>query len=236
MEIRLEPNSAIALGGHATLLPDSYPESGNDMRFRLTYEGQLLGASKSDTRAKHKHEIRRVFHRQLKRLWDIVPHLAEVKQPLKGLPIFQHGVPDNQHEVIQSLANRFKCGDFRLVPLVRSELQLTCELDILFLRPDAPGAVLASGDIDNRLKTLFDALRIPGQDSQEVAGCTPQDGEDPLFCLLQDDKLITRVSLETDTLLQPTDNQLVIYPNDARLVISVTVRPANILIGNLNYV
>src|SRR3990170_447020 len=45
------------------------------MEFRLTYEGQLLGASRSNTRAEHKHEIRKVFHRQLRQLWTISPHL-----------------------------------------------------------------------------------------------------------------------------------------------------------------
>jgi hypothetical protein len=34
-------------------------------------------------------------------------------------------------------------------------------LNILFLRADIPGKVVQSGDIDNRLKTLFDALRMP---------------------------------------------------------------------------
>ena len=43
--------------------PDYRPEDG-DMEFRLTYEGVLMGASKSSTRAKHKHEIRCVFHAQ----------------------------------------------------------------------------------------------------------------------------------------------------------------------------
>jgi hypothetical protein len=35
------------------------------MEFRLTYEGLLLGASRNNTRASHKHEIRRVLHHQL---------------------------------------------------------------------------------------------------------------------------------------------------------------------------
>lgn len=38
------------------------------MEFRLIYDGQLLGASRNNTRSEHKHDIRRVFHAQLKRL------------------------------------------------------------------------------------------------------------------------------------------------------------------------
>jgi hypothetical protein len=40
-------------------------------------------------------------------------------------------------------------------------------LKITLLRPEEPGAIiLQSGDIDNRLKTLFDALSVPAQPNQ----------------------------------------------------------------------
>ena len=51
------------------------------MEFRLTYQGELFSSqptdtqSKVDRRAGHKHSIRRVFHKQLKRLWEITPFL-----------------------------------------------------------------------------------------------------------------------------------------------------------------
>lgn len=32
-------------------------------------------------------------------------------------------------------------------------------------------------------------------------GDEPQDGEDPFFCLLKDDALVTRLAVDTDTLL-----------------------------------
>jgi hypothetical protein len=38
-------------------------------------------------------------------------------------------------------------------------LNLLCTLDILFLHPDKPGN-LWTGDVDNRIKALFDSLRI----------------------------------------------------------------------------
>jgi hypothetical protein len=49
--------------------PD-YPAEDATMRFHLTYEGLLYGSSTKSPRAKHKQEIRKVFHRQLKRLWE----------------------------------------------------------------------------------------------------------------------------------------------------------------------
>jgi hypothetical protein len=47
------------------------------MEFRLTYEGKLMGASRNNMRASHKHELRRVFHKQLLRLWQIQPYLKD---------------------------------------------------------------------------------------------------------------------------------------------------------------
>jgi 1,2-phenylacetyl-CoA epoxidase catalytic subunit len=55
------------------------------MIFRLTYEGILLGASRQDTRARHKHEIRRKFHPQLRQLWQAT-HLKEMPEFTASFP------------------------------------------------------------------------------------------------------------------------------------------------------
>jgi hypothetical protein len=53
-----------------------------------------------------------------------------------------------------------------------------CSLQILFLRHDPPGSVIHAGDLDNRVKTLIDALRMPN-DAMELAGNEkPSEGED----------------------------------------------------------
>ena len=46
-------------------------------------------------------------------------------------------------------------------PLVRESFALKCGLDILFLRQESPGKVYQGGDLDNRIKTLLDALSVP---------------------------------------------------------------------------
>src|ERR1700722_18175065 len=48
----------------------------HSVQFRLTYEGILKGASRTDTRAMHKHSIRRAFHPQLHELWTTLPVLS----------------------------------------------------------------------------------------------------------------------------------------------------------------
>ena len=202
------------------------------MEFRLTYEGLLLGASRTDTRASHKHQIRRVFHPQLKRLWEITPHLSSASDPLPQLEILVNGERSGSPRKSrrEELADKFAYNDFRFIPLVTQDLSLICGIDILFLRPDYPGSIVSSGDIDNRLKTLFDALRIP-QKGQLGYQAAPTDDEKPFYVLLEDDKLITRLSVETDTLLQPTGERP--NRNDARLVITVKLRPAELSWKNI---
>jgi hypothetical protein len=63
---------------------------------------------------------------------------------------------------------------------VCSQLRLVARLSIVMLRPEPPGSIItAGGDIDNRLKTLFDALRMPKVISEIPNGDAPQIGETP---------------------------------------------------------
>lgn len=76
--------------------------------------------------------------------------------------------------------------------------------------------VLQGGDVDNRIKTLFDALRMPDAD---VADNYPQ-SFDPLYCLLESDTLISGFDVDTGRLLMPQT----VRANEVHLVIEVTVR------------
>jgi hypothetical protein len=108
----------------------------------------------------------------------------------------------------------------RFASLVHPFYNFRAELDVLMLRPQTPGGLFAGGgDIDNRLKTLFDAMSVPQQDQVPV-GWTPSAEQDPLYCLLDDDKWISRVSVRTDRLLAPKDR------NHVRLTIHVKIQTA----------
>jgi hypothetical protein len=198
------------------------PKEPNDMEFTLVYEGPLLGASRADTRASHKHDVRKQFHPQLRELWSRKFNFTGGAFPPLG-----HGWVS-----AESLGVRFsRCG-YKFVPLVTEDLVLACAIDILFLRRDTNRRLLYQGDIDNRLKTLFDALRIP-QDCQELGGQTPTPDEDPFYCLLEDDKLITEVRVATDTLLTPlTENE---GQNHAQLIIAVKLRPTQLKLNNMQF-
>lgn len=125
----------------------------------------------------------------MKRLWEITPALRTGKGT--GPESITVG-PDPTVHHVALLALRHKHFGFNFVPLVTYELDLICGLDILFLRPISPG-ILWAGDIDNRIKMLLDALAIPLA-SDDYSSRNPAPEEQPFYCLLEQDKLITKLS------------------------------------------
>ncbi len=191
------------------------------MNFRLTYEGPLMGNGSAD----HKHQIRRVFHKQLKRLWEIYPPLAEWNRS----DILQHPALKRRSDVLGD--NYTRCG-YRFVPIACDpndpnrpyDPPPIVSLDVLFLRSGPPGGLLKGADIDNRLKTLFDALRMPASSQELGKYIAPEDGENPFYVLMDDDRLVGNVSVATDMLLEPTPGAVPHDKTDARLIVSVSIR------------
>jgi hypothetical protein len=165
------------------------------VKFTLLYRGELVSRGK----AREKHAIRQHFHEQLKDLWTRPPLSSSTR------------LLDPATEVGE-LSLRRSFQGFEFTPLVAEHVGLVAELEVLLLWPAPPGSIItAGGDIDNRLKTLLDALKAPREpkDLPEVA--RPGPGETPFFCLLDDDKLVTRLNVETDRLLEPgIPNSLVV--------------------------
>ena len=155
------------------------------MEFTLYYRGAL----KSNGRPADKHFIRSHFHTQLKNLWSQPPLSAFTR-------LLDRDVGDLN-------LIRPKHG-FQFAPLIAETVGLVAELEIFLLWPAAPGAIITSGgDIDNRLKTLLDSLKVPSEPTALPKGAAPTAEQQPFFCLLEDDSLITRLSVETDRLLEP---------------------------------
>ena len=140
------------------------------MEFRLYYRGGL----RANGPAEVKQNLRRHFHKQLKSLWHQPSSAGGYKVQL---------IRDEAALVIERAQRTV--GRFRCMPIVSSVVSLTAELEILFLRPQPPGSIIGSGgDIDNRLKTLLDGLRLP-RDGEIEPGDRPTEDEDPLYCLLE---------------------------------------------------
>ena len=186
------------------------------MELRLTYAGSLLAHKRG--RSKHIHTIRQQFHEQLKFFWTEHPVLNS-DSPLGS------GIPDPE----TLWGKSFFQNGCKWKPIVTEDNGLVCALDILMLRKGRPGRIQT--DIDNRLKTLFDALRMPG--SEEELGENTE--KSTFFVLLKDDHLITRVAVTSDMLLEPV--QGVERAEDAvRLVIHVTIRPYRVTWANASFV
>jgi len=152
--------------------------------FVLHYRGKLRPNGRSD----HKHDLRKHFHVQLK----------------------NYIMQDARRSLIQPFFDRISVahGSFRFVPLISDDILMAASLRISMLRPGSPGDIIThGGDIDNRLKTLFDSLKIP-EPNALPAGSTPSTDEDPFFCLVKDDSLITSVSVSTYELLEPSTDSL----------------------------
>ncbi|MFP5233950.1 MAG: hypothetical protein ACLGQX_15200 [Acidobacteriota bacterium] len=205
------------------------PIGKDSVRFRLIYSGQLLGASRVDTRGSHKHEIRKSLSTQLQRLWETKQHLRRYATQrgfysLNSTGRTIGGSPEKAQEQgyqagLDSLSEIWVRKQARFIPLVTSEICVRCKVDILFLRPEEKNYILQGGDLDNRLKTLFDAFRVP-KDTEQVLD------QNTLFVLLEDDSLISEVSIVTDNLLLLPGRQE-IHPTDAFLVIDVQLEPAS---------
>jgi hypothetical protein len=84
-------------------------------------------------------------------------------------------------------------------------LKLVCHLDVELLTRLQVGHFFTdtTGDLDNRLKILFDALRAPRHANELIAGKGPNSEQKPFFVLLEDDILITKISIESRRLLRP---------------------------------
>ena len=120
---------------------------------------------------------------------------------------------------------------FVFVPLVSEEMNAVAELSILLMRPEPPGGLITTGgDMDNRLKTLFDALTVPRHQNALPVGGPNADEVPHFFCLLEDDNLITGVDMRTEQLLEPS-----VGKNDVDLTIRVRTRTTRSTLKNSDF-
>lgn len=156
------------------------------IEFTLVYRGELRPSGKPS----HKHAVRQRFHRQLRHLWH---------HPAKMAPgSLSHIRPDLSDPGLLRPVGPFKC-----LPVISENGYNVAEVQVTLLHPEPAGSILTrTGDIDNRLKTLFDAMKMPSV-AELPRGKEPGPNEIPFFCVVEDDHLITTVSVDTKRLLDP---------------------------------
>lgn len=202
------------------------------MKFVLTYDGDLGSNKGSD----EKWEIRKKMHPQLEALWKTNPSLIAIEKnrliPRTGMFIPGTRNIDDESPIMPyegnciDLCEPLDMGGRKFLPLVRNTYRLKCGLKINFLRHEPPGKIYQGGDLDNRIKTLFDALTMPRYKEQVI----PDESiKDPIHCLLEDDSLITSCDIETQQLWATPEGSSARY---VRLTITVDVRITQSLLYN----
>jgi hypothetical protein len=184
------------------------------LRFRLFYRGQLpSGAGR--TKTEFKHYLRGQLHPQVRAVW-------EGERVFRDHEVVAEGSADEYPKlpILRTVAGR------SFIPLASMRLSCLVEIDCLLLAAEPHGAIVSgAGDIDNRIKTLIDALRMPTPD--EMARAAPPDGlPEPCYCLMDDDKIVRHLSVTADRLLDPERE------TDAVVIAEVSIRSTNRAMGN----
>jgi hypothetical protein len=197
----------------------NYLKGDGILELTLVYRGCL----KPNGNKKSKQCIRRFIHKQLKQFFQEDP-ISRYWLP------DSHDEKENTGEIIDSSIIQQVEG-FSFAPLVTQQLNLIAELDITMLRPESPGSIVTKGgDIDNRIKTLLDSLRMPKVAAELPSNDSPKEDENPFFCLLEDDNLITKIRVSTDRLLEPCNDSKFV-----QLLIHVKIKPTRLTFDNLGF-
>ena len=156
------------------------------MEFTLYYRGPL----KANAGPGEKHTIRCEFSSQLQHLWNLKGARRPGRLESRVFPSLE--MPGLTRQV----------GALRFAACVTEGN--VAEIDLTLLRPELPGSIVSrGGDLDNRLKTLLDSLRMPNESSQLPRDLQSGKSDDVIFCVLQDDRFITRLSVNAFQFLLP---------------------------------
>lgn len=185
------------------------------MEFCLFYQGKL----KSRDGAAGKHEIRASLDRQLRSISHSQTFSHSFKPDWEGKRSSKE-----QPMFVERMGKRFWF-------LISENLATKVNLSLTILVPHETARIVHNGgDIDNRIKTLFDALRVPAADSEVPSNDQFDYSDSGMYCLLEDDKLIDRISIRSYQDHGPAE------PDHVRCVIEVETKITRALWGNLNFV
>ncbi len=160
------------------------------VKLTLTYQGQLPATQRGVSAVKV--NLRRTFHPQIK---EQVGHML--------------GGPSAPH--VTSEVNGWS-----FISPAHGHFRTAVELDILLLSRQGSRPL---GDTDNRTKTLIDGLTRPANDQQMQGFHEPGDGG-PTYCLLDDDGLVNRMTIDSRHWFDPT-----VAVDDALVVVTASIVP-----------
>jgi hypothetical protein len=135
-------------------------------------------------------DIRRAFDSQLSKLWG--------KEPFGILK-------DWEDSNFSAGAPNFlrKSNGQTFVPFYGRDVGIGVKLEITLLTGmPSQKRVLEAGDLDNRIKRLIDALRVPKGHGEMSANLVP---DSRWYCLIEDDNVVTEIKANLGTYLASDD-------------------------------
>jgi len=160
------------------------------MHITLTYKGVIPGNSRKQSDV---WTIRKSFDKQLRKL--------KLAEPFNYVEKLSNPNPDPSSSYIG-----FDVGNSTYIPFITEKMKTRCSLYIRVFRGLRQyNPVLGNVDLDNRIKTLIDALRAP----QQVGESKGNDGY-VRYVLLQDDALIDGITVKSDHYLAEDSDNVVL--------------------------
>jgi len=177
------------------------------MDFTLYYKGKL----KSNGDKKEKHRIRKYLSIQIEKLWDQEP-LISFKQFL-----------ESEFDAFSRQINGISFSS-----IINNEFHYVADIDIVLLHKDPIYKMIKNGgDIDNRIKTLLDSLKMPSR-SEFPDNSIRSNETNRIFCLLHDDSLVSSLKITSKQFLGSD-----ISNNEVILLIDVHARKITTLLGGM---
>jgi len=154
--------------------------------------------------------MRKSFHQQLSKLWG--------KEPFSVLKDWEK--PGYGPDTIQDLSGT------NFLPYYGRTIGIGVELDIRLLTgmPNKT-SIIKSGDLDNRVKRIIDALRIPKPNEMQKGNISELNR---CYCLLEDDDAVVAIRAKLGTYLSSDD------PIVSFVYIIVKPMPLRVTVDNIS--
>lgn len=168
----------------------------------LFYRGELKSAQAKSTARKAIGPIRAQFHEQLK-------HFPDANINMGGLLVPELASMPNEPRVVRRYMSSQEKAPMSVGMQSFMPLFISCPMgnfpslaiDVTMLTPATPHRIYSQeGDIDNRIKLLLDALRVPTESELNAETWPITDGE-TCWTLMEDDGFVRDLSVKQERIV-----------------------------------
>jgi hypothetical protein len=179
------------------------------MDIHLTYRGRIPSKS---TSLEAVWNMRKSFHVQLAKLWG--------KQPFDILEDWEKsGFASGARNFLRQIEDQV------FVPFYSEAVGIGVQLDIKLLTGSPPQqSTISSGDLDNRIKRIIDALRAPTQRGELIQNLLPKSR---WYCVMDDGSAVKQLNASLAPYLDSDD------PSESFAFITVRTAATKVTMDNL---